>query len=60
MSEVRSTTEVSKAIRWFFRVGSPWKMEAVTAEWITDSAIEPDWSTTTMNCHFSDCLRVRE
>ena len=35
MRSVKSTTWVSKAIRWLFTPGSPCRQAAVTAAWIT-------------------------
>ncbi|MDQ1106198.1 hypothetical protein QE405_003482 [Nocardioides zeae] len=55
----RSTTSVSNATRWVRIDPTPWKIAAVTAEWITELAIDPDWSTATMTCHRSTCRRTR-
>ena len=58
---VKSTTLVSNTARWVrSSVFSEVKIEAVTAAWMTLSAIEPDWSTSTITCQRSMCLRTRE
>ena len=44
----------------FAGVRMPKKMAAVTAEWITLSAMLPDSSTTMMICQRSTCRRTRE
>lgn len=59
-SEVRSTTFVSNATRWVRRPGTPHRQAAVTAEWITEPTIEPDWSTSSTSCHGWVCRRPRE
>lgn len=58
-SSVRSTTEVSNATRWVRSPGRFHRQAAVTAEWITELTIEPDWSTSSTSCHCSRVRRVR-
>ncbi len=58
--EVRSTTSVSKTTRCDFTPGSPQRTDAVTAEWMTEPTIDPDWSTTRITCHRSISRRCRD
>jgi hypothetical protein len=42
---------VSKSTSEVFTPGSSAKIEAMTAEKIADSSMDPDWSTQTITCH---------
>ena len=59
-SALTSTTLVSNSTRCVRSVLMPKKMAAVTALWITLSAMLPDSSTRMTTCHLSVCRRMRE
>jgi hypothetical protein len=56
---LRSITSVSKATNCSFTAGRPHRHAAVTAAWITEPTMLPDWSTATMICHCSPWRRCR-